>query len=102
MGPGSYTGLRIGVSTAKGLCYGLDIPLISVSTLKAMSSAMILKQQADLYCPMIDARRMEVYSAIFDANNNQLRDILQTSTQTPSKKHSNFNEKWRSLRDSNP
>ena len=75
MGPGSYTGLRIGVSTAKGLCYGLDIPLISVSTLKAMSSAMILKQQADLYCPMIDARRMEVYSAIFDANNNQLRDI---------------------------
>ena len=75
MGPGSYTGLRIGVSTAKGLCYGLDIPLISVSTLKAMSSAMILKQQADLYCPMIDARRMEVYSAIFDANNNQIRDI---------------------------
>ena len=75
MGPGSYTGLRIGVSTAKGLCYGLDIPLISVSTLKAMSSAMILKQQADLYCPMIDARRMEVYSAIFDVNNNRLRDI---------------------------
>ena len=75
IGPGSYTGLRIGLSAAKGICYALDIPLISVSTLKAMSSAMILKQQADLYCPMIDARRMEVYSAIFDANNNQLRDI---------------------------
>ena len=75
MGPGSYTGLRIGVSTAKGLCYGLDIPLISISTLKAMTFGVIPKQKADLYCPMIDARRMEVYSAIFDANNNQIRDI---------------------------
>jgi len=75
MGPGSYTGLRIGVSTAKGLCYGLDIPLISISTLKAMSFGMALEIKADLYCPMIDARRMEVYSAFFDINNTEVRKI---------------------------
>lgn len=75
MGPGSYTGLRIGVSTAKGLCYGLDIPLISISTLKAMSFGMALEIRADLYCPMIDARRMEVYSAFFDINNTEVRKI---------------------------
>ena len=75
MGPGSYTGLRIGVSTAKGLCYGLDIPLISISTLKAMSFGMALEIKADLYCPMIDARRMEVYSAFFDINNSEVRKI---------------------------
>ena len=75
MGPGSYTGLRIGVSTAKGLCYGLDIPLISNSTLKAMSFGMALEIKADLYCPMIDARRMEVYSAFFDINNTEVRKI---------------------------
>ena len=75
MGPGSYTGLRIGVSTAKGLCYGLDIPLISISTLKAMSFGMALEIKADLYCPMIDARRMEVYSAFFDKNNTEVRKI---------------------------
>ena len=75
MGPGSYTGLRIGISTAKGLCYGLDIPLISISTLKAMSFGMALEIKADLYCPMIDARRMEVYSAFFDINNIEVRKI---------------------------
>ena len=75
MGPGSYTGLRIGVSTAKGLCYGLDIPLISISTLKAMAFGMALEIKADLYCPMIDARRMEVYSAFFDINNTEVRKI---------------------------
>ena len=75
MGPGSYTGLRIGVSTAKGLCYGLDIPLISISTLKAMSFGMALEIKADLYCPMIDAKRMEVYSAFFDINNTEVRKI---------------------------
>ena len=75
MGPGSYTGLRIGVSTSKGLCYGLDIPLISISTLKAMSFGMALEIKADLYCPMIDARRMEVYSAFFDINNIEVRKI---------------------------
>jgi len=68
-GPGSYTGLRIGVSTAKGLCYGLDVPLISIDTLKAMASSKRINSGsgATLYCPMIDARRMEVYSAIYDA-----------------------------------
>ncbi len=80
MGPGSYTGLRIGVSTAKGLCYALDKPLIAVSTLQAMAMGMLQKPgqlfEGALFCPMIDARRMEVYSAIFDFSNNQVREIL--------------------------
>ncbi len=75
-GPGSYTGLRIGVSTAKGLCYALSIPLISVSTLKAMSFSMSQRKTGfDLYCPMIDARRMEVFSAFFDKDNNLVRKV---------------------------
>lgn len=69
-GPGSYTGLRIGVSTAKGLCFGLDIPLISVDTLEAMACGLMERcpdlNSSSLLCPMIDARRMEVYTAIFD------------------------------------
>jgi tRNA threonylcarbamoyladenosine biosynthesis protein TsaB len=65
-GPGSYTGLRIGVSTAKGLCYSLDIPLISISTLEAMAQLMTEKHSDKTLCPMIDARRMEVYCALFD------------------------------------
>lgn len=74
-GPGSYTGLRIGTSTAKGLCYALDIPLISVETLKAMASGV---QNPDEYflCPMLDARRMEVYTSIY---NNELSVIKETS-----------------------
>ena len=68
-GPGSYTGLRIGVSTAKGLCYALDIPLLAINTLESMYSGML--QQSDssamLYVPMLDARRMEVYMMVFDA-----------------------------------
>ncbi len=71
-GPGSYTGLRIGASTAKGLCYGLRIPLIAINTLKNMA-AMALVQANDiqaLYCPMLDARRMEVYCAIYDGKLN--------------------------------
>lgn len=78
MGPGSYTGLRIGISTAKGLCYGLDIPLIAISTLKAMTYGCRQLQQNPelLYCPMIDARRMEVYTAVF---NNQLDEIEPTT-----------------------
>jgi tRNA threonylcarbamoyladenosine biosynthesis protein TsaB len=75
MGPGSYTGLRIGVSSAKGLCYALDIPLIAISTLKSMAYEMSRVEKADLYCPMIDARRMEVYSAFYDAENNMIRKI---------------------------
>lgn len=68
-GPGSYTGLRIGVSTAKGLCYALDIPLISVNTLEAMASGIAGGEIAgdhSLLVPMIDARRMEVYMAVYE------------------------------------
>ncbi len=75
-GPGSYTGLRIGTSTSKGLCYSLGIPLIAISTLKAMALGVSKHQEYDFYCPMIDARRMEVYAAIFDSENNQVRDIM--------------------------
>ena len=75
MGPGSYTGLRIGTSTAKGLCYALDIPLIAISTLKAMAFAMAKKEKSTIYCPMIDARRMEVFSALYDVNNNYVRGV---------------------------
>ena len=73
-GPGSFTGLRIGVSSAKGLCYALDKPLISVSTLESMASGMQKKYPNKVYCPMIDARRMEVYTAFFQAG-KQLTDI---------------------------
>ena len=69
-GPGSYTGLRIGTSTAKGLCYALDIPLIAINSLKALAAEK--RGQGTLICPMFDARRMEVYSAIFDADMNEL------------------------------
>ena len=75
MGPGSFTGLRIGVSTAKGICYALGIPLIAVLTLQAMAFGMAKKLKSDLYCPMIDARRMEVYSAFYDLENNLVRKI---------------------------
>ena len=68
-GPGSYTGLRIGTSMAKGLCLGWGVPLIAVETLRLMASQVIHRvQKTDtLYCAMLDARRMEVYSAIYDA-----------------------------------
>ena len=70
-GPGSYTGLRIGVSTAKGLCYALDKPLIAINTLQAMAFQIDKTLYKDyLLCPMIDARRMEVYTAMFDSENN--------------------------------
>lgn len=74
-GPGSYTGLRIGTSTAKGLCYSLGIPLISISTLRAMAFEMAKKQDYTFYCPMIDARRMEVFSSIYDQANKEVRQI---------------------------
>mgnify|MGYP006086792063 CR=1 FL=1 len=69
-GPGSYTGLRIGVSFAKGLCYALKIPLISIDTLHALALGWVQAEnpQVDLICPMIDARRMEVYSAIYTSD----------------------------------
>lgn len=72
-GPGSYTGLRIGVSAAKGLCFALDIPLISVDTLQVLASRFNVEN--GFIIPMIDARRMEVYSAIFDKNHNKIRDV---------------------------
>ena len=72
-GPGSYTGLRIGSSVAKGICYSLNIPLISVSTLFSMSVGVFDKNKDYMYCPMIDARRMEVFSALYNKENNQIR-----------------------------
>lgn len=72
-GPGSYTGLRIGASFAKGFCYGNSIPLIAIPTLKIMASAAARETDAStLLCPMIDARRMEVYSAIYDTSLNEI------------------------------
>lgn len=71
-GPGSYTGLRIGVSAAKGLCYALQIPLISIDTMQVLAKKAVVD---GLIVPMIDARRMEVYSAIFDKNHNKIKDV---------------------------
>ena len=65
-GPGSYTGLRIGCSTAKGLCFGLGIPLIAIDSLQALAA--MVKANSDLICPMFDARRMEVYAALYNSN----------------------------------
>ena len=73
-GPGSYTGLRIGVSAAKGFCFGLDIPMISLNSLEILAQSQI-GNDFDLIIPMIDARRMEVYTAIFDKNGKQISDI---------------------------
>ena len=72
-GPGSYTGLRIGVSAAKGLCFALDIPLLSVNTLQSL--AMQVQAENAYIVPMLDARRLEVYSAIFDVNFNTIREV---------------------------
>ena len=74
MGPGSYTGLRIGVSTAKGLCYAVSKPLIAVSTLEAMAYGGKTIVKKGLLVPAIDARRMEVYAAIFDESINKIKD----------------------------
>ncbi len=71
-GPGSYTGLRIGVSAAKGLCFANDIPLISINSLEILAQSM--KIDSGLIIPMIDARRMEVYAAIYDKNYNLYRE----------------------------
>ncbi len=77
-GPGSYTGLRIGVSMAKGICYGRDLPLIALPTLEVMCVPVLLQQELPedaLLCPMIDARRMEVYAAVYDRALNVVREI---------------------------
>jgi tRNA threonylcarbamoyladenosine biosynthesis protein TsaB len=93
-GPGSYTGLRVGMSSAKGLCYALNIPLITLNTLEVMaySSILQLQEKEALYCPMIDARRMEVFTAVYDRqlteivnpcsmilDENSFKDILKTN-----------------------
>lgn len=77
-GPGSYTGLRIGVSTAKGVCYGMDLKLLSVPTLKVMCVPILLRDilpDDALLCPMIDARRMEVYAAVYDRALREVRPV---------------------------
>jgi len=85
-GPGSYTGLRIGVSMAKGICYGRDLKLIAVPTLELMCVPVLLREmtspdlsqegeQEPLLCPMIDARRMEVYSALYDRSLKTVREV---------------------------
>ena len=71
-GPGSYTGLRIGVSAAKGLCFALEIPLISIPTLEALACQ--VKNTDGIIVPMLDARRLEVYSAVFSKDKIQIRD----------------------------
>jgi tRNA threonylcarbamoyladenosine biosynthesis protein TsaB len=93
-GPGSYTGLRVGMASAKGLCYALNIPLITLNTLGVMaySSILQLQEKEALYCPMIDARRMEVFTAVYDLqlteivnpcsmilDENSFKDILKTN-----------------------
>ncbi len=74
-GPGSYTGLRIGVSVAKGIAYAADIPLIAVPTTELMYNGARKSGDYDYYCPMIDARRMEVYTAVYDKNGNEVKTI---------------------------
>ena len=73
-GPGSYTGLRIGVSTAKGLCFALNKPLIATDTLEALANQIIISNDGFIV-PMLDARRMEVYSAIYNSNLELAREI---------------------------
>ena len=78
-GPGSYTGLRIGVSMAKGICYGRDLKLIAVPTLELMCVPVLLRETITednaLLCPMIDARRMDVYSALYDRSLKEVREV---------------------------
>ncbi len=72
-GPGSYTSLRVGASTAKGICYALDKPMIAIDTLQSIALASRKKEKKTaLYAPMIDARRMEVYTSLFDKDMNLL------------------------------
>lgn len=78
-GPGSYTGLRIGASTAKGLCYGRNLKLIAVSTLELMCVPLLLFHDElpydALFCPMLDARRMEVYSALYTRSLKEVKPV---------------------------
>ena len=93
-GPGSYTGLRVGMASAKGLCYALQIPMIALNTLEVMAWSLInqIEDNNALYCPMIDARRMEVFSGVYDhylaeiikphplvIDDNSFNDVLKTN-----------------------
>lgn len=94
-GPGSYTGLRIGVSTAKGLAYGLNIPLIGIDTLQIMSAAArAADPNENIFSPMIDARRMEVYTALYDHDLNPTANvhalILEEESILPFKEYSSI------------
>jgi len=73
IGPGSYTGLRVGLSAAKGFCFALNIPLIAVNTLEMMAFSVAEKRNDALLCPMIDARRMEVFTAVYDS---ELKEVM--------------------------
>ena len=74
-GPGSFTALRIGIATAKGICYSLEKPLIAIDTLQSIALGCFLKGKKEaLYCPMIDARRMEVYTALFNYQNQAIEE----------------------------
>lgn len=86
-GPGSYTGLRIGASSAKGFCYGLKIPLIAVNSLETMIEP-FLSQNFDYIIPLIDARRMEVYTAVFEGNSGEML----TETEAKILDETSFNE----------
>ena len=84
-GPGSYTGLRIGVSTAKGLCFGANLPLIAMNTLKIIFNQLVafpeemvqslLDKPGTLFCPMIDARRMEVFTCLFNSRGDEMESV---------------------------
>lgn len=78
VGPGSYTGIRVGLASAKGLCFALNIPLIALNTLEIMGLSLIeiVKDKNGLYCPMIDARRMEIFSAVY---NYDLKQVIAPS-----------------------
>ena len=102
-GPGSYTGLRIGVATAKGFCYALDKPLIGINTLQSFVHEWLLQKKTiadnlsptDLLCPMIDARRMEVYTALFNQQKGMIRNtkaeiITEHSFEVELKQHKIF------------
>jgi tRNA threonylcarbamoyladenosine biosynthesis protein TsaB len=112
-GPGSYTGLRVGMASAKGLCYALNKPLMLLNNLELLSIAAILEQEQlkpnTLFCPMIDARRMEVYTAVYDNTLTVIKEpcalILQTNSFSDLLKNDsiiffgNGSNKWKSLCD---
>lgn len=105
-GPGSYTGLRVGMATAKGLCYALQVPLITLSTLEVMAAA-AQQVATELVCPMIDARRMEVFTAVYTKNGQEVlaphNRILEASSfadllaKEPITFFGNGSAKWKSL-----